>query len=340
MTDHKIKAFIIDDSALIRFALTQLLDQEADIAVIGSCAADDHLVETVAAGQPDILIFDIPLPREEGIRRLRSLHKLHLPSIVFTKSDTTISRDIIPLLEAGAVGFVIKPERDEELITVKQQLLHEIRLNVRHASGLILHPHLPILPKTVIAIGSSTGGPEALTKIFSQLPSDLNCGIILVQHMPADFTTRFAQTLSNLGGIPVKEAEEGDTIKEGVALLAPGDFHLTLREMVHGSHRTAQVHLDQDPPQWRLRPTVDKMMTSIAPLFRSRLIGVILSGMGEDGVVGMREIKHYGGRTLVQDRQTSIVYGMGQEVVKNNLADEVQPLGRIASRLVEMVRHD
>lgn len=334
-----IKVFIIDDNVLVRFALTQLLNQEGDIVVVGDAPPSSKVDVEVKQAKPDIIIFDIPLPRDTGIRELKSLHKLHLPAIVFTKSDKDIARDLIPLLEAGAVGFVMKPDLDTEIVSIREQIVYELRRNVRERLVKpIKHLGGVLFPPKVVAIGSSTGGPEALVEVFSHLPHDFSAGMVVVQHMPAGFTARFANRLAGVGPVMVKEAETGDVVKAGVALLAPGDFHMEFQETVVGGKRQASVKLNQDPPQWKLRPTVDKMMTSIAPIYQSRCVGVILTGMGEDGVVGMRAIKQLGGKTLVQDKSTSVVFGMGQEVIKNNLADEVLPLDEIPYRIAELVK--
>jgi len=320
-----IRVFIIDDSVLIRYALTQLLNQEGDIVVVGDAPSSDELESQIKKAKPDLLIFDIPLPRESGISRLKELSRLKLSSIVFTKSDKVIAQDLIQLLEYGAVGFVTKPESDEDINKVKDQIVYEIRSNGTKKTVVVdeTDRHRFLSPPQIVVIGSSTGGPEALMEVIPKLPSNFGAGIVIVQHMPEDFTRRFAERMNSKSQLVVKEAEMGDMVKSGLVLLAPGDYHLLLEEVVIGDFRHARVKLTKDPPQWKLRPTVDKMMLSVAPIYKNNCIGVILTGMGEDGVVGMREIKHNGGRTLVQDKRTSVVFGMGQEVIKNNLADEV-----------------
>lgn len=328
------KVFIIDDSVLIRYALTELLHQEPDFVVVGDSPPIPDLPKLIERAKPDILIFDIPLPRDTGIKELKSLHKFHLPAIVFTKSDKDITRDLLPLLEAGAVGFVIKPEKDTDVKDIKDRLLFELRLNTKHYAR---RDTTVLDPPWAVAIGSSTGGPEALLHVIPQFPPNFPAGIALVQHMPEGFTTKFAQRLNDHSQIPVKEADDGDVLKAGTVLMAPGDYHMIFTESIHDKRRQAKVKLTKDPPQWQLRPTVDHMMTSLSPIFGHRIIGVILTGMGQDGVVGMRSIKQQGGRTLVQNKDTSAVFGMAQEVIKNNLADEVLPLNQLASRIMELL---
>ena len=339
-----IKVFIIDRSPLIRFALAQLIHAESDIVVAGDGPPLDEAIRQIELSKPDILIVDIPTPRSAGIEFLKKLKKFHLPMIVFTASDETVTQDLIPILEAGAVGFVLKPaDVTVEIASIKQQLLHEIRMNVRAKksddSNKRSAPMVKYLdPLKIVAIGSSTGGPEALMEVLSGIPKNFPFGVVVVQHMPGGFTKKFAERLNNSCIISVKEAEEGDIVSSGLVLLAPGNYHMEFREIGKGAKRTAQVTLNQDPPVWGLRPTVDRMMTSIAPIYKTNCLGVILTGMGEDGVLGMGAIKKYGGTTLVQDKSSSVVFGMAQQVIKNNLADEVVPLSKIAQRIVEITK--
>ena len=175
-------------------------------------------------------------------------------------------------------------------------------------------------------------------EVVKHIPENYNQGLVFVQHMPADFMTRFAMRLNKAAKIHIKEAEEGEILKAGIGLIAPGGYHLKFSEVIKGNRRLAKAHLSNEPPVWNLRPTVDKMMLSLAPIYQRNMIGIILTGMGEDGVIGMREIKQNGGRTLVQNKETSVVFGMGQQVIKNNLADEVLPLKKIFPRALELLK--
>lgn len=340
MLAARTKIFIIDDNVMIRFALTELFNREVDMVVVGDASSSPELMDQIAAKKPDILIYDIPLPRDQGIEYLRKISKLKLPAIVFTREDEAIAKDLIPLLESGAVGFVLKPDKNESISEVKDQLIHEIRKNRRTR---LVKPVIKVAPRItftdplrVVAIGSSTGGPEALMEVLSHIPGNFSPGITCVQHMPPDFTTRFAQRLNDNVPLAVKEAANDDFIETGRVLLAPGGLHMTFIPHVFGQKIQSSVKLTLDPPQWGLRPTVDQMLSSLAPIYGNRLTAVILTGMGEDGVVGTRAVKKYGGRTIVQDKESSVVFGMGQEVIKNNLADEVLPLRQIARRIMEL----
>ncbi|KKQ95454.1 MAG: Chemotaxis response regulator protein-glutamate methylesterase [candidate division CPR2 bacterium GW2011_GWC1_39_9] len=337
----KLNVFIIDDNVMVRYALRQILSQESDIIVVGDSSDHSKLEAEIKRSGADVLICDIPLPRETGTKRLKQVNSKRLPTIVFTRSDDAMVKDLVPLLEAGAVAFVLKPKKDEDIDSVRAELVHEVRAQSKNKikqSKTSFSASSFLDPLRVVAIGSSTGGPEALSNIIGQFPKDFPAGIVIVQHMPKDFTTRFAERLNHLAQITVKEAQNGDVVKSGLALVAPGGFHMVFNIEHQGRRQFAQVKLNTDPPQWKLRPTVDKMMSSIAPIYGSNIIGVILTGMGDDGVVGMKAIKNAGGRTLVQDESTSVVYGMAQEVVKNNLADEVLPLTKIVPRILEMLK--
>lgn len=336
---NRIKIFIIDDNVMVRYALRQILEQSnLDIDVVGDASDHPGLVEEIQKANPHILLVDIPLPREKGIHRLKLLNKKRLPVIVFTKSDETITKDLVPLLSAGAVSFVLKPNKDEAIDLVKDELITEIKAQVKTKSDTIESEVNYLDPLRVVAIGSSTGGPEALSKILPQIPKNFPAGIVIVQHMPKMFTRSFADRLNNLSAIEVKEAKNGDFIEAGTALLAPGDYHLTFSPKTIGNKIQAKVVLTKDPPQWSLRPTVDKMMTSLAPIYKDKIVGMILTGMGEDGVVGMKSIKSHGGKTLVQNEETSVVFGMAQQVIKNNLADEVWPLEGLVPRICDILK--
>ena len=337
---NKIRVFIVDNNVMVRYALRQLLSEESDIIVVGDSSDYIDLNSEIVKSQADILIMDIPLPRETGIRRLKQINKKGLPAIVFTRSDDTMVKDLVPLLEAGAVGFVLKPAKDDEIASVRDELINEISTHAKFP--LRITPRKSAVhfmdPLRVVAIGSSTGGPEALSEIIKQFPANLPAGIAIVQHMPKEFTSGFAARLNNMAKITVKEAANGDIIKAGLALIAPGNYHMTFVMEAQGSKRFARVKLTSDPPKWKLRPTVDKMMTTLAPIYGPNILGVILTGMGEDGVVGMKAIKNEGGRTLVQNRATSVVFGMAQQVIKNNLADEVLALDKIVPRILEILK--
>ncbi len=343
MSLKQTKLFIIDDSALIRYGLNKLISENDKFVVVGSSASSINIDFDVRSAKADIVIADLPTPREKAFSMLKKIAKLRIPIIVFTKSDDKIAKDLIPLLEVGVVGFILKPEPNQDILEIRDQLYNEIELNTpkSKSSKLIKSKTGKITfldPLKVIMIGSSTGGPEALAKVVTQIPANIRHGVVFVQHMPADFMTRFAKRLNKLSPIPIKEAENGDVIEPGKGLIAPGGVHMTFKEVIKGNKRLSKVVLTDDPPLWNLRPTVDKMMTTLAPIYKANSVGIILTGMGEDGVIGMREIKNQGGQTIVQNKETSVVFGMGQQVIKNNLADYVLPLDKIFAKAMDLLK--
>ena len=333
------RTFIVGNDLLVRFALTQILLQEEDILSVGSSAAQSGLAEVVKASSPDIIVVDAVDPQGEGLHSVRSLKPLGLPIIVLTNPNDEATRNLLAFLDAGATSFIQRPYGSDNISSMREQLLHEIRINAPGASHhtSTLHTRAHHSPHKVVAIGSSTGGPEALTELIPKLPADFPAAVVIVQHMPGRFTKQFAARLNKLSNLTVKEAEEGDMVEKGLVLLARGDYHLVFKPHEQQGTTYAEATLTLDPPQWKLRPTVDKMMSSLAPIYGSDLIGVILTGMGQDGVIGMYDIKKNGGQTVVQDKSSSVVYGMAQEVVKHNLADKILPLPAIVNQLINLV---
>ncbi len=328
--------FVVSDDVLVRFALTQMLSLEQGIAVVGSAPFEEGLKEEIKKSGANVVVLDAILNHELPLRRFDLLQGVSMPLIALTDSDPKMARHILPLIQAGVVGFVQRPEGSDNLAVVREQLVHEIRQHAPHTKSV--HPNIHRHePRVVVAIGSSTGGPEALSEILQQFPKNFSAGVVIVQHMPGQFTSRFIQRLAKICPIPVKEAENGDVVEAGKILVAKGDYHLVFKPVTTNLVTRAEATLTLDPPQWKLRPTVDKMMLSLAPIFGRSMVGVILTGMGQDGVVGMREIKFKGGTTYVQNEETSVVYGMAQEVVKEDLADHVLPLNQIIPAVAGMV---
>ena len=330
--------FVIDSSDQVIQQVMQLSQSAPDITFIGGGQPNDQTLTEVKQIRPDILLVDLPASEQQAQAFLQQLKSLHLPVIIFTQSEDFISQNLVTLLESGAVGFVPKPADGQLNEELKHNLLKEIRLNSPKAKTSSASTAAALLePARAVAIGSSTGGPEALVQLLSQVPADFRYGIVIVQHMPAQFTARFAQRLDKICPLPVKEAQAGDKLTGGQVLLAPGGQHLEFYPVTENNRTRAKVRLTNDPPVWGLRPTVDHMMTTLAPIYQQHLIGIILTGMGEDGVIGMKAIKHHHGHTLVQDKETSAVFGMGQQVIKNHLADEVLPLNQIFPRVLQLL---
>jgi two-component system chemotaxis response regulator CheB len=256
-------------------------------------------------------------------------------------------------LEYGAVDFVSKPSGpvSGNIRAVGDELIAKIKVAARVDldSLKFIRPkkiqkkHLKIKLKKdvpgvkVVAIGASTGGPRALGQILPQLDPDISAGILIVQHMPKGFTKAFADRLDRESGIEVKEAEAGDRIEQGKAFVAPGGYHMIVKKKISGKKTAGIIGLNHNPPVYGLRPTVDYMMLSAAEVYGNRTIGVILTGMGSDGAKGMKSIHGNRGKTIAQDKDTCVVYGMPKVAVEKGAVDKIVPLNKIAEEIMKMV---
>ncbi len=338
-----IKVLIVDDSAMVRQVFTRELAKERDIEVVGT-APDPYVArDKIVALRPDVITLDIEMPRMDGLTFLRKLMK-HFPMPVIIVSSLTRKGGKVALeaMESGAVEVLAKPGEAYSVGDMGQQLAEKIRaaslidvterarkIDLSKFSG----KRLAALSETtnkVIAVGSSTGGTEALKVFLTQLPANAP-GIVMVQHMPANFTTAFAERLNDLCQIEVKEAEDGDVVRPGRALLAPGNFHMVMRR----SGARYLVSVKSGPMIHYQRPAVDPLFRSVARYVGANAIGVILTGMGADGARGMREMKDAGAVNFAQDEASCVVYGMPKEAVKAGGVDHVVSLKEIAGRVLQ-----
>jgi two-component system, chemotaxis family, protein-glutamate methylesterase/glutaminase len=341
----KIRVLTVDDSALMRQVLAQLLSRDPGIEVIGSAPDPFIAREKIKALNPDVLTLDVEMPKMDGLTFLEKLMRGHPMPVVMVSSLTEAGcQTTLRALELGAVDFITKPKIDlrEGMDEVAQDLIAKIKAaacaTVRQrqtsASGETAPPKLlgAAMIKTtdtVIAIGASTGGTEALRAVLEVLPPNTP-PIIVTQHMPERFTKTFADRLDQLCRISVKEAEDGDSVLPGHALIAPGNYHMTL---VRSGARYS-VRINQDPPVNRHRPSVDVMFDSVAQYAGANTIGVILTGMGGDGAKGMLAMKQAGAYTIAQDEASCVVFGMPKEAIKLGGIDKIMPLGDIAAAML------
>ncbi len=336
-----IRVLIVDDSALIRSALSRFFKTEG-LDVVGEASdayqARDLIVET----QPDVLTLDLEMPRMDGLTFLERLMTHHpMPVVVLSSFTERGSAPALRALELGAVEVLEKPTRDHfgPLMIKLLRVLKEAgraRIRKRQFNGIHLPKKnwVPNQPsKHVAALGASTGGTEALAEILSALPED-HPGLVVVQHMPAFFTKDFAGRLDRYCSIRVKEAGDGDVVMDGLALIAPGDFHMTL-DWSGGKYR---VHCQTGPMIHHCRPSVDVLFHSVARTAGPNAIGVILTGMGEDGAGGLLALREAGAPTLAQDEASCVVYGMPKEAVARGAVDEVVPLHLMAEALQEKMK--
>ena len=352
MENRKIRVLVIDDSALIRSVMKELIDRERDMECVG--AAPDPLVarEMIKALNPDVLTLDVEMPKMDGLDFLERLMRLRPMPVVMVSTLTERGSNItFRALELGAVDFVSKPKLDiargmeEYAIEITDKIRAAAQAHVRRtvAPQVIQEKYtadaiLPSVAKRysstekLIIIGASTGGTEAIKEVLTRLPADVP-GILVTQHMPENFTKSFAERLNSLCKISVKEAEHNERILPGHAYIAPGHSHLLLRR----SGANYMTELNQGPPVNRHRPSVDVLFRSAANVAGANAMGIILSGMGKDGAQGLLEMKQAGCHTIAQDEASCVVFGMPREAILLGGAAEVLPLQSIARRTIEFL---
>jgi two-component system chemotaxis response regulator CheB len=346
----KIRVLTVDDSALMRQVLAQLLSKDRDIEVVGSAPDPFIARQKIKALNPDVITLDVEMPKMDGLTFLEKLMAGHPMPVVMVSSLTEAGcQTTLRALELGAVDFITKPKIDlrEGMEEVAQDLIAKIKaaamakvrgtgVGGRGKAEPLASRLLPLASSamikttdTIIAIGASTGGTEALRAVLEVLPPNTP-PIIVTQHMPERFTKTFADRLNQLCRISVKEAEDGDSVLPGHALIAPGSYHMTL---VRSGARYS-VRLNQDPPVNRHRPSVDVMFDSVASYAGANTIGVILTGMGGDGAKGMLAMKQSGAYTIAQDEASCVVFGMPKEAIKMGGVDKILPLDDIPAAML------
>ena len=350
MENRKIRVLVIDDSALIRSVMKEIIDREKDMECVG--AAPDPMVarEMIKSLNPDVLTLDVEMPKMDGIDFLERLMRLRPMPVVMVSTLTERGSDItFRALALGAVDFVSKPKMDiargmeEYAIDITDKIRAAAQLHVRKITAApVIQEKLSadaILPsiagrfsttEKLIIIGASTGGTEAIKDVLTKLPADVP-GILVTQHMPENFTKSFADRLNSLCKISVKEAEHNERILPGYAYIAPGHSHLLLKR----SGANYMTELNQGPPVNRHRPSVDVLFRSAANVAGANAFGIILTGMGKDGAQGLLEMKQAGSHTIAQDEASCVVFGMPREAIAAGGACEVLPLQNIARRTIE-----
>lgn len=343
----KVRVLVVDDSALMRQLITEILDQDPEIEVVGAAADPFVAREKILALNPDVLTLDVEMPRMDGLSFLEKLMAGRpMPVVMLSSLTERGCETTMKALELGAVDFITKPKLD--LASGMQEICEDIREKVKHAavakvqprkartapvahSGPITSASAALITSThkVIAIGGSTGGTEALLDLLTALPPD-SPGVVAVLHMPEGFTKSYAQRLDRNCQIRVKEAEDGDRILPGHALLAAGNFHMEVLR----SGATYSVRVFSAPPVSRHRPSVDVLFNSCARYLGTNAVGVILTGMGSDGADGLLAMREAGAHTIAQDEATCVVFGMPKEAIARDSASQILPLGSIASAAV------
>ncbi len=359
MNKNKIKVLVVDDSALIRQLLTEILNTDREIEVVGTAQDPYRARDKIKELNPDVLTLDVEMPRMDGLTFLRNLMRLHPMPVVMISSLTERGADItLQALELGAVDFVSKPKIDvahslaeySEDIIAKVKAAARARIRTGLETPVALKEVAPKLsadavlgagPRSrpfkttdkIIAIGASTGGTEAIKEVLMRLPADTP-GIVISQHIPEAFSAPFAARMNNASAMTVCEAADGQQILPGHVYIAPGSHHL----LVERSGARYICRLNDGPPVNRHRPAVDVMFRSVAQNAAGNAVGVLLTGMGDDGARGLKEMHEAGAATIAQDEKTSIVWGMPGEAVRLGCVDAVLPLDKIASRILSLVR--
>jgi two-component system chemotaxis response regulator CheB len=339
--DKPLQILVVDDSALMRKMVGDIIEGTEGMALAGTARNGIDALEKVHRLRPDVITLDLEMPQMDGLQALaRIMADRPTPTVILSAHAREGAESTLLALELGAVDFVTKPSGSISLdITrVRDQLVEKIRVAAdvdltRLRTAKLVRPVVaaPSRPDggamRVVAVGSSTGGTRALAELLPRLPADLNAGLLLVQHMPVGFTKSLAERLNGRCKITIREAQEGDRMARGLALLAPGGWHLRL-------DGEGAVALSQDPPQHGVRPSVDVMMESLAATCTRPMVGVVLTGMGRDGADGIAGIKRRGGHTIAEDRSTCVVYGMPKAAVETGSVDEVLPLDQIPEAIV------
>jgi len=339
------RVLVVDDSAFMRRAIERLLSKMPGVVVVGTAVDGVDGVRKAIELRPDVITMDVEMPRMDGVSAVGEIMRTLPTPIVMLSTLTREGADVtIRALEAGAVDCVAKPSGlSHELVGVGDRLGEAVRrahgANVRKPRPALLRAPASTAGATsvryagnrLVVIGSSTGGPPALTEVVPHLPGDLGCPVVVIQHMPAGFTAALARRLDALSSLTVVEAAEGDALSAGKVFVAPGDFHLT----VGRDHR---VHLNQEPVMHGVRPAIDKTLDSVADLFGRNVSVAILTGMGRDGAAGAARVERAGGRVIVQDEATCVVYGMPRAARESTSHAAEAPLERVADAIVRSVR--
>ena len=358
---RKIRVLIVDDSATVRQALTALLETDPEIEVMGTAPDPYVAAQRIAQEVPDVITLDVEMPRMDGLTFLEKIMRQHpIPIVICSSLTEKGSETAFAALEKGAVEIITKPKMGTKLFFEESAVY--ICDVVKSAS----HAHLPhrahaapppspmkVQPKLsadavlergtshamiqtterIVAVGASTGGTEALREFLEDLPADAP-GTVIVQHMPEKFTAQFATRLNGLCRVTVKEAADGDSVLRGQVLIAPGNRHLLLKR----SGARYYVEIKDGPLVSRHRPSVDVLFRSTARYAGKNAVGVIMTGMGDDGAHGMREMKEAGAYNIAQDEASCVVFGMPAEAIKLGGVDRIMPLNQIAGEVVRLCR--
>ncbi len=356
MADEKIEVLVVDDSAVVRQSLSAILDEDPEIEVSGAVGDPYQAAARISRRVPDVITLDVEMPRMDGITFLKKLMSQHpIPVVICSSLVGDGCETTLKALEYGAVEIISKPRvgtkefMEEARIQICEAVRAGARVDVsRRRPPMEIRPKLTadavIAKRTsramaettdkVVVVGASTGGTEALRILLESMPSNAP-GMVIVQHMPENFTAAFAERLDSLCEISVKEAQNGDTVLQGRALIAPGNYHTLLKR----SGARYFVEVREGPLVSRHRPSVDVLFRSACRYAGKNAVGVIMTGMGDDGAHGLAELREAEAHTIAQDEKSCVVFGMPAEAIKLGAAESIVPLGGIADKVLELCRH-
>lgn len=337
-----MRVLFVDDSALIRLKVSDILRSEG-FEVLTAKDGKDAL-EKVRKFDPDVITLDINMPEMNGLEMLEKLMKERPKPVVMLSSLTYEgAKETIEALRLGAVDFIAKPSGGIEEIA--EELVRKVKMaytispnilrlqNLRRLRGEVIRKKLNVKKDVCVLIGSSTGGPSALEQVIPRLPSDFPAPVFVVQHMPPNFTKQLADRLNEISEIEVKEADDNERVAKGVAYIAPGGKHMKLRKALD----VVRIKIFDGEPVNNVKPSVDVTANSIAQVYGGNVVGVILTGMGEDGARGMKKIHELGGKVIACSEDTCVVFGMPRAVIEIGAVDSVRPLFEIADEIVKFV---
>ncbi|MGA2080322.1 MAG: chemotaxis response regulator protein-glutamate methylesterase [Holophaga sp.] len=380
MNDPKLRVLIVDDTVVYRRILSEVVESMNDAALVGTAPHGRLAMAKLEQTPADLVLLDVEMPEMDGLETLKAIRRLHPATSVVMVSGTNLGSAQVTMqcLELGALDFLRKPE-GADLEASRNELREKLRPLVRHVRTRInLHPGpatpgraapgpvaratappsspavAPRLPPPsralrvaavparidIVAIGVSTGGPNALAEVIPRLPVDFPVPVLLVQHMPPVFTASLAEHLDQRSQVSVREAQDGEPVLPGCVFIAPGGRHMVVRRLAErgGGAGAAIIGLNEGPPENSCRPSVDVLFRSLAAQYDGNMLAVVMTGMGNDGCEGVRAMKRRGCRCLTQSEDTCIVYGMPLSVDEAGLSDDQVPLDQLADRILQLVR--
>lgn len=344
-----IKVMVVDDSAFMRKIISDILKEDRDIEVPWVAKNGQDALEKLKYAKPDVITLDVEMPVMDGITALKEIiNKYNIPVVMLSSLTTEGAELTIKALEIGAIDFIPKPtnifnlnKQDEKLILIeKVKIASQVNkktkiINTKNKLNDIYRPltfSKNTESKFIIAIGTSTGGPKALQSVIPQIPADINGSIVVVQHMPEGFTKSLAARLDSMSNVKVKEASNGEKLQKGYCYIAPGNYHLTVKE-----DNGITIVLNQNSAVSGHRPSVDVMMESVSNIRSLKKIAVIMTGMGSDGANGIKKIYESGGYTIAQDEESSVVFGMPKAAINNGCINKVLPLSEISKEILNIM---